>query len=99
LLPIGNNSLITLPGSLARLMSEAPIKEFGVVIKNLRQQRQLSQEALGFATTLDRAFISQLENGHKQPTLLTIFRLAAALGVSVSELMSQVESRLAEDSQ
>jgi transcriptional regulator with XRE-family HTH domain len=76
-------------------MSEAPIKEFGLVIKNLRQQRQLSQEALGFATTLDRAFISQLENGHKQPTLLTIFRLAAALGVSAAELLRLVEVRLA----
>lgn len=76
-------------------MSEAPITEFGLVIKSLRQQRQLSQEALGFATTLDRAFISQLENGHKQPTLLTIFRLAKALDVSVAELLRQVEVRLA----
>ena len=76
-------------------MSEAPIKEFGLVIKDLRQRRQLSQEALGFATTLDRAFISQLENGHKQPTLLTIFRLSAALGVSAAELLHQVELRLA----
>lgn len=76
-------------------MSEAPIKEFGLVVKDLRQQRQLSQEALGFATTLDRAFISQLENGHKQPTLLTIFRLAKALDVSAAELLRQVELRLA----
>lgn len=76
-------------------MSEEPIKEFGLVIKQLRQQRQLSQEALGFTTTLDRAFISQLENGHKQPTLLTIFRLASALGVSAAELVRQVELRLA----
>lgn len=78
-------------------MSEAPIKEFGLVVKDLRQQRQLSQEALGFATTLDRAFISQLENGRKQPTLLTIFRLAGALGVSAAELLHQVERRLAEN--
>ena len=78
-------------------MSEAPIKEFGLVVKHLRQQRQLSQEALGFASTLDRAFISQLENGHKQPTLLTIFRLAAALGVSATELLNQVEMRLAQN--
>ena len=80
-------------------MSEAPIKEFGLVVKVLRQQQQLSQEALGFATTLDRAFISQLENGHKQPTLLTSFRLAAALGVSAAELLRQVEARLAKGAQ
>lgn len=77
-------------------MSEAPIKVFGTVVRQLRQQRQLSQEALGFATTLDRAFISQLENGHKQPSLLTILRLAAALGISASELLRQVEAQLSE---
>lgn len=77
-------------------MSEAPIKVFGTVVRQLRQQRQLSQEALGFATTLDRAFISQLENGHKQPSLLTILRLASALGVSASELLRQVEAQLGE---
>ncbi|RZK30188.1 MAG: XRE family transcriptional regulator [Hymenobacter sp.] len=77
-------------------MSEAPIKVFGTVVRQLRQQRHLSQEALGFATTLDRAFISQLENGHKQPSLLTILRLAAALGISASELLRQVEEQLSE---
>jgi transcriptional regulator with XRE-family HTH domain len=77
-------------------MSEAPIKVFGTVVRQLRQQRQLSQEALGFATTLDRAFISQLENGHKQPSLLTILRLATALGISASELLRQVEAQLGE---
>ena len=78
-------------------MSGEPIKAFGLVVKEMRKTRGFSQEALADEANLDRTFISQLETGSKQASLTTIFRLAAALQVGVSELLRQVEERLLAD--
>lgn len=64
---------------------------FGQVLKELRKARDFSQERLAFESDLDRAFISQLECGHKQPSLVTIFQLAKALHVSPSLIIRSVE--------
>lgn len=75
-------------------MSGEPIKAFGLVVKEMRKARGLSQEALADEAQLDRTFISQLETGAKQPSLTTIFRIAAALQSEASNLLRQVEDRL-----
>ena len=67
---------------------------FGLVLRELRQQAGLTQEQLGFESDLRRTFISLLELGQQQPTLTTILKLAPALGLSASDLVSLVESRL-----
>lgn len=75
-------------------MSGDPIKAFGLVVRQMRKDRGLSQEALAAEANLDRTFISQLETGTKQASLTTIFRLAAALQLEASSLIRQVEDRL-----
>ena len=75
-------------------MSGEPIKEFGLVVKQLRKSLGLSQEALADEANLDRTFVSQLETGTKQPSLTTIFRLAVALRVEASDLLLRVEAAL-----
>lgn len=75
-------------------MSGDAIKAFGLVIKTLRHAQNLSQEALASEAGIDRTFLSQLETGRKQPSLLTIFRLAAALHLEASALIHLVEQRL-----
>ena len=65
---------------------------FGNVIKQLRAEMGLSQEKLSFESSLDRSYISQLECGHRQPTLLTIFQLAKALQTSPKQIIESVES-------
>lgn len=65
---------------------------FGIVMRRLRQDRKLSQEEL--ATLMDmtsHAHISRLESGHKQPTLEMVFRLAKALDITATEIISEVE--------
>lgn len=64
---------------------------FGHVIRKLRKERKFSQEKLAFASMLDRTFISSLECGRKQPTLITIFQLADALNLPASSIISEVE--------
>jgi transcriptional regulator with XRE-family HTH domain len=52
----------------------------------------LSQEKLSFESGLDRSFISQLECGLKQPSLVTIFQLAKALQTSPARIIESVET-------
>lgn len=67
---------------------------FGEVIRELRKTRQISQERLAEISNLDRSFISLLECGHKQPSLITIFQLAKAFNISPSKILSLVEEKI-----
>lgn len=64
---------------------------FGNVIKQLRTEKGLSQEKLSFESSLDRSYISQIECGHRQPTLLTIFQLAKALQIPPAQIIASAE--------
>jgi transcriptional regulator with XRE-family HTH domain len=75
-------------------MGGEPIIAFGLVIKQLRKARGYSQEALALEASIDRTFLSQMETGRKQPSLLTIFRLASALQLDASEVLKQVERQM-----
>lgn len=69
---------------------------FGRILQELRTERGLSQEKLGFESDYHRTYISQLERGQKNPSLKAIFRLAEALGITPSEMIRRIESRVAE---
>lgn len=69
---------------------------FGSVLRRLRKDAGLSQEALGFEAELQRNYISLMELGRYQPTLATVFKLAYALKISPSVLVGQVEAALAD---
>lgn len=64
---------------------------FGQVLRQMRKERNLSQEALAFSSHLDRSYISLMESGRRHPTLITIFALARALQVSPSQIVKAVE--------
>lgn len=64
---------------------------FGIVLCKFRKERLLSQEELSRLSQLDRGFISKLERGKQQPTLVTMFELASALNVSVQKILSEIE--------
>lgn len=70
---------------------------FGEVIRELRKKTGRSQRDIAFASGLDRSFISLLETGRQQPSLITIFRLAGALGQFPSQLISLIEEKLREN--
>lgn len=71
-----------------------PEVAFGIVLRDLRKQRQLSQEALAHEAGLERNYISLLELGRNSASIKTLFKLAPALNITVSELLQQVESTL-----
>ena len=66
-------------------------ERFGNVLKQLRSDKGLSQEELGFESGYHRTYISMLERGKKSPSLKTIFQLAKALDVEPSKIMDQLQ--------
>lgn len=67
---------------------------FGVVLRELRVEAGLTQEELGFDAGVRRTFVSVLELGQQQPSLTTVFKLAAALGTTPTAMIQLVESQL-----
>jgi transcriptional regulator with XRE-family HTH domain len=66
----------------------------GEALRRSRKAAGISQEVLAFEAQVDRTYISQLENGHKSPTVDVLFRLCPVLGMAASELIAQVERSL-----
>jgi transcriptional regulator with XRE-family HTH domain len=70
---------------------------FGDLLKELREERGLSQAQLALESELDQTFVSLLERGRRQPTLITLFALCDGLRVPpdvvVARLMAARRSR------
>jgi transcriptional regulator with XRE-family HTH domain len=64
---------------------------FGIVVRQLRKERGLSQERLAAAAGIDRAYMGGLERGQRNPSLTTVERIAVALDMSISEVLAAVE--------
>jgi len=65
---------------------KAAAVQFGRNLRCYRNRAGLSQEKLGFLTSLHRTEISLLERGRREPRLGTIVKLVSALEVSFSML-------------
>lgn len=62
-------------------------KIVGKNVRALREQAGISQEELGFRSSLDRTYVSGVERGVRNPTVLVLARLAAALNTEPSALL------------
>ena len=68
---------------------EPSIKQrFGLAIKQRRSELGISQEELAFRAELHRTYISDIERGSRNPSLVNIEKLAQALEISVSVLFT-----------
>ena len=72
---------------MKRVSKDKLLSKFSKNLKILRSQCNISQETLAFKTGLTSQYISLLERGERNPTLLTLHKLAEALGVDVCELI------------
>jgi transcriptional regulator with XRE-family HTH domain len=57
-------------------------------LRRLRLAQGISQEELAFRASIDRVYMSELERGRRNPSLLVLTRLAKALGVTLNDLVS-----------
>lgn len=63
--------------------------QIGEKLKNLRIQKNLTQEELGERTDLSKGYISQLERDLSSPSMETFFDILAVLGVTPEQFFSQ----------
>ena len=64
---------------------------FGFAVKLRREELELTQEDLAHQAGIHRTYLSDIERGSRNVSLINIERLAAALSVSLSELFRLVE--------
>jgi transcriptional regulator with XRE-family HTH domain len=64
-------------------------QRFGDSLRRLRNDRGLSQERLAEAANLTADYIGFIERGENVPTLTVLLKLAKALSVDASELLSE----------
>jgi transcriptional regulator with XRE-family HTH domain len=57
-------------------------------IKALRTSRQWSEELLSFEANIDRTYVSQLERGVINPSMLVLHKVAQALETDVLSLLN-----------
>lgn len=66
-------------------------KSFSKVLKEIREEKKITQIQIALEAEMDRAFVSELENGKKQPSLHTVFRIAEVLGVKAWEIVKRMD--------
>ncbi len=64
-------------------------KREGLNLKEIRQELGLSQEAFAFKAGLHRTYISGVERGVRNPTVLVLEQIAMALKVPTSRLLEE----------
>ncbi|WP_159944479.1 MULTISPECIES: helix-turn-helix domain-containing protein [unclassified Nocardiopsis] len=72
-------------------MSDALGVALATTLQELRRARGMSGSALAERSGVSRGMISRIENGDVQPTAALLGRLAAALGITLSELIARAE--------
>ena len=66
--------------------STSILVRFGQRLRTKRTELKLSQEAFAQKCGLDRTYISGIERGQRNVSLVNIYAIAKALGTSVSDL-------------
>jgi transcriptional regulator with XRE-family HTH domain len=59
-------------------------------IRRLRVARGISQDDLALAAGIERSYAGHLERGGKNPTVITLEKLAVALECDISELFARL---------
>ena len=62
-------------------------KLVGRNVKRIRQEKGLTQEQLAELSGFRQQYISGLEQGRRNPTVVSLYELATALGISHMELV------------
>ena len=63
---------------------------FGANVRRIRLERGLSQEDFGFTSGIDRTYVSGVERGIRNPSLVLAKKFAEGLGVPLHMLLMEL---------
>ena len=66
----------------------------GRIIRKLRQERGMSQEVLSGLAAVSRSHLAEIENGRDKANVDTLWRIAGALEIRLSDLIRRVEDEI-----
>ena len=66
----------------------------GRIIRELREQRGLTQEVLSGLAAVARSHLAEIETGHTNANVETLWKISEALGMKMSDLMRMVEQTI-----
>ncbi|MBN7122882.1 hypothetical protein BSU01_14355 [Erwinia billingiae] len=75
-------------------MRDEFLVSLGNRLKTLRMDKSLTQSELSLKSSLDRTYISNLENGKRNPSILSLRRIAYALEVPIEKLLTESKNRV-----
>jgi transcriptional regulator with XRE-family HTH domain len=61
-------------------------KKIGKMIRQIRREKDISQEKLAFDANLNRAYVGYIERGERHPTIATIYKISLALKTPLYKL-------------
>ena len=64
-------------------------KTIATNVKLARKSMGISQEELGFRADIDRTYVSQIERGIGNPSLLILHKVGVVLGIPVPDLLAK----------
>ena len=67
-------------------MNTKVLKKFGEAVKNRRKDINMSQEELAYKSGIHRTYMSFIERGLRNPSLLIIFKISRILKIKLPEL-------------
>ena len=71
---------------------QAPaLAALGGTIRRLRKSRGISQEKLALMADVDTSYVGRVERGDNNVAILTLIKIAEALEITLSELMTEAE--------
>lgn len=68
-------------------------ERIGWNLRRLRNERDITQEDFATDSGFDRGYISGIERGVRNPSVLVLARIAAALGVDVEDLVNAAKAK------
>ncbi|MBC6992282.1 helix-turn-helix domain-containing protein [Hymenobacter sp. BT491] len=80
--------------SFGAVKNPAFVKAFGERLRDLRQRKGLSQQALADEADVSRPTVQRIETGHMSATIDVLASLSRALGLSLTELLDFPEAKL-----
>ena len=76
---------------------EELLKGIGNTVRRLRAERGYRQEAFAQEAGLNQAYMGGVERGQRNLGAVNLYKIAGALGISLSELFAEVESTVEGD--
>lgn len=67
----------------------------GRIIREMRKRKGLTQEVLSGLAAVSRSHLAEIESGHTNANVETLWRIAEALSIRLSDLIRMVERDIA----